>query len=159
MKAVKRIYICRNGKRLSIKTPRTRWSSLRPRVISTGRAIVARAWLSLTLPYAMTSILGQLDSAFRSAIRKAFGEEADPILAPSQNEKFGDYQSNAAMGLAKAQKANPRQVAEKIKAALNLGEMASEVSIAGPGFINVRLNPAYLASVLQHAGTDAHLGI
>src|SRR3989440_327189 len=107
----------------------------------------------------MTSILGQLDTAFRAAIRQAFGEEADPILAPSQNEKFGDYQSNAAMGLAKAQKANPRQVAEKIKAVLNLGDMASEVSIAGPGFINVRLSPIWLASLLQQAGSDLRLGI
>src|SRR4029079_13375849 len=107
----------------------------------------------------MTSILDQLDAAFRAAIRQAFGEEADPILAPSQNEKFGDYQSNAAMGLAKAQKANPRQVAEKIKAALRLGHMASEVSIAGPGFINVRLSPDWLAEVAAETGTDARLGI
>src|SRR5438067_3011937 len=107
----------------------------------------------------MTSILAQLDAAVRAAIRQAFGEEADPMLAPSQNEKFGDYQSNAAMGLAKAQKTNPRQVAEKIKAALNLGDMASEISIAGPGFINVRLSPIWLASLLQQAGPDPRLGI
>src|SRR5439155_5630515 len=107
----------------------------------------------------MNSILSQLETAFRAAIRQAFGVDADPILTASQNEKFGDYQSNAAMGLAKAQKANPRQVAEKIKAALDLGEMASEVTIAGPGFINVRLNPAWLASLLQQAGSDARLGI
>src|SRR3954470_11108328 len=159
MEAVKRIYICLAGKRLSIKTPLTRWSSLRPSVISDPRAIVARARTKLTLPYAMTSILVQLDAAFRSAIKQAFGEEADPLLTPSQNEKFGDYQSNAAMGLAKAQKANPRQVAEKIKGALNLGDMASEVSIAGPGFINVRLSPIWLASLLQQAGADPRLGI
>src|SRR5437762_10681673 len=107
----------------------------------------------------MTSILGQLDSAFRSAIRQAFGVDADPLITPAQNEKFGDYQSNAAMGLAKAQKANPRQVAEKIKAALSLGDMASEISIAGPGFINVRLSPVWLSSLLQQAGSDPKLGI
>src|SRR5689334_9332047 len=107
----------------------------------------------------MTSILAQLDSAFRAAIREAFGVDSDPILAPSQNEKFGDYQSNAAMGLAKAQKANPRQVAEKIKAALNLGDIASEVSIAGPGFINVRLSPTWLGEVAAATGSDPRLGI
>src|SRR5215204_6551147 len=107
----------------------------------------------------MKPILSQLDQAFRSAIAEAFGAESDPIITPSQNEKFGDYQSNAAMALAKAQKANPRQVAEKIKGALKLGEIASEVSIAGPGFINVRLNPTYLASLLQQAGNDPRLGI
>src|SRR5437879_143414 len=107
----------------------------------------------------MDSILSQLEDAFRDAIRRSFGVDADPLITPSQNEKFGDYQSNTAMGLAKAQKANPRQVAEKIKTSLNLGEMAAEVSIAGPGFINVRLNPLWLASLLQQAGSDPNLGI
>src|SRR4051812_16923959 len=46
MEAVKRIYICLSGKRLSIKTPPTRWSSLRPGVISDPRAIVAPATVS-----------------------------------------------------------------------------------------------------------------
>ncbi len=107
----------------------------------------------------MKSILSQLDLAFRDAIRGAFGVDADPMLTGSQNDKFGDYQSNAAMGLAKTQKANPRQVAEKIKSALSLGEMATEVSIAGPGFINVRLNPTWLATLLQQAGSDERLGV
>ncbi|HYO11301.1 MAG TPA: arginine--tRNA ligase [Tepidisphaeraceae bacterium] len=113
----------------------------------------------------MPTILSQLDAAFRNAIRAAFGVDAEPILVPSQNEKFGDYQSNAAMGLAKqlgqqaGQKANPRQVAEQIKAKLDLGGMASEISIAGPGFINVRLNPAWLAKQLQAAAAEPRLGI
>src|SRR3982751_4834656 len=100
----------------------------------------------------MQTITAQLDAAFRSAIAAAFGFDADPLIGPGQNEKFGDYQSNAAMGLAKqvsertGQKTNPRAVAEQIKGKLDLGQMASEVSIAGPGFINVRLSPAWLAA-------------
>src|SRR3954465_575311 len=98
----------------------------------------------------MQTIASQLEAAFRAAIRDAFGIDADPLIGPSQNEKFGDYQSNAAMGLAKqvaektGQKTNPRQVAEQIKSKLQLGEMASEVSIAAPGFINVRLSAPFL---------------
>lgn len=113
----------------------------------------------------MPTILTQLENAFRQAIQAAFEMDADPILAPSQNEKFGDYQSNAAMGLAKrvsdasGQKITPRQVAERIKAKLVLGEVSSEITIAGPGFINVRLNPAWLALALQKAGADDRLGI
>jgi hypothetical protein len=38
----------------------------------------------------MTSILSQLDTAFRSAIQQAFGVDADPLITASQNEKFGD---------------------------------------------------------------------
>jgi arginyl-tRNA synthetase len=117
----------------------------------------------------MKTIVSQLDHAFRSAIAAAFDIHADPLIGPSQNERFGDYQSNAAMGLAKTlaertgEKTNPRQVAEQIKAKLDLGELASEISIAGPGFINVRLSSGWLSrqleSLLQQAGTPERLGI
>jgi arginyl-tRNA synthetase len=112
----------------------------------------------------MQTISAQLDRAFRAAIRDAFGIEADPLISLGQNENFGDYQSNAAMGLAKqltestGQKTNPRVVAEQIKAKLNLGETASETSIAGPGFINVRLSPAWLAKQMQTVVRDDRLG-
>jgi arginyl-tRNA synthetase len=111
------------------------------------------------------TIARQLEQAFRTAIRAAFEIDADPLIGVSQNEKFGDYQSNAAMGLAKAvaektgQKANPRAVAEQIKSKLDLGTMAQEISIAGPGFINVKLAPAWLAGRLEHLASDSRLGI
>src|SRR6185437_10619580 len=107
----------------------------------------------------MATILSQLDPIFRAAIRAACGVDADPVLAVSQNDKFGDYQSNIAMGLAKQLKSNPRQVAEQIKGKLELGEIASETTIAGPGFINVRLNPNWLATQLKAIDTDTRLGI
>jgi arginyl-tRNA synthetase len=103
----------------------------------------------------MPTILHQLDQKFRAAIKAAFGVEADAQLAASQNEKFGDYQSNAAMGLVKIlgekenKKLNPRAIAEQIKAKLELGEIATEISIAGPGFINVKLAPKWLAGQLS----------
>src|SRR5437773_7050120 len=108
----------------------------------------------------MATIVSQLESRFRDAIRSAFGVDADPLIGASQNEKFGDYQSNAAMGLAKAQKANPRAVAEQIVAKLNLGELADETpSIAGPGFINVRLSAKWLESQILTLKDDPRLGI
>lgn len=113
----------------------------------------------------MQSVLQQLDRIFRNAIKSAFDIDADPIVGLAQNEKFGDYQSNAAMGLSKVlsektgQKTNPRQVAEQIKAKLELGEIATEVSIAGPGFINVRLSPIWLAAQLKAVGNDPRLGV
>ena len=108
----------------------------------------------------MPTIAAQLDRAFRDAIAAAFGFEADPLLGVAQNEKFGDYQSNAAMGLAKTlaertgQKTNPRAIADQIRTHLALGGIAEEVSVAGPGFINVRLSPAWLAAQLAAAGAD-----
>lgn len=113
----------------------------------------------------MQTIAKQLDQAFRAAIRAAFDLDTDPLIGVSQNEKFGDYQSNAAMGLAKqltektGQKPNFRAVAEQIKAKLDLGEMAQEISIAGPGFINVKLAPAWLARQLEQLASDSRLGI
>ena len=113
----------------------------------------------------MQTIVSQLESAFRDAIREALGLEADPLIGLSQNQTFGDYQSNAAMSLARrvgeatGQKTNPRAVAEKIKAALKLGGIASEISIAGPGFINVRLAPAWLSAQLGSLAEDGRLGV
>src|SRR4051812_23566964 len=105
----------------------------------------------------MQTIAAQLDQAFRTAIRAAFDLDADPLIGVAQNDKFGDYQSNAAMGLAKqlsektGQKTNPRAVAEQVKAKVAplLEGIATEISIAGPGFINVRLSPPWLAGQLQ----------
>ncbi len=113
----------------------------------------------------MQSIVSQLEAAFRLAILEAVGFEAEPLMAVSQNEKFGDYQSNAPMGLARlmaertGQKTNPRAIAEQIKGKLKLGEMASEVSIAGPGFINVRLDAGWLGKQLAAVAGDGRLGI
>ncbi|MGD0540521.1 MAG: arginine--tRNA ligase [Tepidisphaeraceae bacterium] len=113
----------------------------------------------------MPTILAQLDRLFRTAIQDAFNLESEAQIGVSQNEKFGDYQSNAAMGLAKTlaektgTKANPRAIAEQIVAKLKLGEIATQVTIAGPGFINVRLSPAWLAKQLNAISGDARLGI
>lgn len=113
----------------------------------------------------MPTIASQLDAAFRQAIQSAFGLDADPLVAPAQNENFGDYQANAAMGLSKVlsektgQKTNPRAVADAIKANLQLPDPAAEVSIAGPGFINVKLSPAWLADRLKQIAPDPRLGI
>ncbi len=113
----------------------------------------------------MQTIARKLDAAFRAAIKAAFGFDADPLVAPSANPQFGDYQSNCAMSLGKAvaektgQKSNPRAVAEQIKGKLELGEMASEVSIAGPGFLNVRLSQKWVSQELQAVADDSRLGI
>jgi arginyl-tRNA synthetase len=112
----------------------------------------------------MPTISSILDAKFRQAIQAAFGFDSDPLVVPAQNDKFGDYQANAAMSLAKTlsektgQKANPRQIAESIQSKLDLGEIASEISIAGPGFINVKLHPHWLVKQLQQAALTQHLG-
>jgi len=111
----------------------------------------------------MPKLVAQLSERFRDAIQSAFPEagQVDPAVNVSQQEEFGDYQSNAAMALAKKVGQKPRQVAEKIKAALKLGEMASDndITIAGPGFINVKLDHVWLAKRLQELRIDSRLGL
>ena len=59
----------------------------------------------------MTSILKQLQDSVSNALVAAFGAEfaeKDPLIAPTSNPKFGDYQSNVALSLAKPLKQSPR---------------------------------------------------
>src|SRR5438270_301307 len=78
----------------------------------------------------------------------------DPVLRRSQQPKFGDYQVNAAMALGKQVGAAPRDVAARIAEHLDGDELVENVEIAGPGFINVRIRPAALASALASALAD-----
>ena len=90
------------------------------------------------------------------AARAAFGSvlgakhaKANPVVRLSQNQGFGDYQINGIMGLAKKLNLNPKKLAEKIVDAIDLGELAEKVEVAGPGFINVTLTSPSLVSLLE----------
>ena len=112
----------------------------------------------------MQTIPTQLTAIFRQAIQEAFGFDADPVVGPGQNPQFGDYQANCAMGLSKlvaqktGAKTNPRAVAQAIQTKLQLGGMAT-TDIAGPGFINIKLSPAWLAKQLAEVAADPRLGV
>jgi arginyl-tRNA synthetase len=104
----------------------------------------------------MASMAGRLDTIFRAALRRAFGEEegqVDPLLRPAGDERFGDYQSNVAMSLAKTLGRPPREVAERLVAAIRQAERAPAVfeslEVAGPGFINIRLKAELLDQMLD----------
>ncbi|MEL6499028.1 MAG: arginine--tRNA ligase [Planctomycetota bacterium] len=107
-----------------------------------------------------------LGERFKAAIEAAFGEQlsggpADPLIAPSKQQHLADYQSNAAMALAKRVHLKPREVAEKIVAELDLGDIAEPLSadsIAGPGFINIRMRSDALARLLGAMATPS-LGV
>jgi len=94
------------------------------------------------------SILEQLSHRVREAIA-GVGVDGDPQIRASQDEKFGDYQSNAAMGLAKKLGRKPREVAETIVEKLDIDDLCEKPEIAGPGFINFRLKQTFLARSLQ----------
>jgi len=85
--------------------------------------------------------------------------EADrgAILVRPCDPKFGDYQTNALMSLAKARKLNPRQLATDVLARLDVAEICDKVEIAGAGFLNFRLANRRLAEALESAARGEHL--
>ena len=98
----------------------------------------------------------QLIEWLTSAIRKAnLSDTAVPALERPKQAEHGDWATNIALQLAKPLGKNPREVATLLKATLDAqpNAMVSEVSIAGPGFINIRLKPAakqqIVSAVLQ----------
>jgi arginyl-tRNA synthetase len=94
------------------------------------------------------------------AIQKATGQNIPAIVTPATDSKFGDYQSNNALALAKQLKVNPRQLAEKIIAELQINDICQKPEIAGAGFINLRLNPEFVAKNLREIVSDKdRLGI
>lgn len=128
----------------------------------------------------MKSLLVQLRRQFEAALIVAFGEAGrgvDPQIRASTDAKFGDYQSNVAMGLAKKLGRKPRDVAQQIvdalagpavrtdaadhagsgrppgrphdtDTALTFTDLCEPPEIAGPGFINLKIRPAYLEAAL-----------
>lgn len=114
----------------------------------------------------MKSLISILHSKFNQATQKAFPElvsqeiDIPTEVTPSTQEKFGHYQCNSAMKLTKWIKQPPRKIAEQIVAALDRkDDLISNIEIAGPGFINITLNPVQLSQGVDFLLRDFHLGI
>ena len=79
------------------------------------------------------------------------------LVRPCPDPKFGEYQSNALMAVAKERKMNPRQLATDVVARLDVSQWCETVDIAGPGFLNFRVRPAAFAAVLDFAAQGGPL--
>ena len=79
------------------------------------------------------------------------------LVRPCPDPKFGDYQSNALMALAKARRMNPRQLATDVSAKLDLADLCEKAEVAGAGFLNFRLKTEALEKTLQTAAAGEHL--
>jgi len=107
------------------------------------------------------SILPQLKARFRDALA-GLTDQPDECLEQirrSQDPKFGDYQANFAMSLAKRLHRPPREVAAEVVGRLNLADLCLKPEIAGPGFINLRIRDDVLAKHLAVAVGDERLGV
>ena len=108
----------------------------------------------------MKPVLEILEQRISEALRQATGlVNCSAIVRPTADGRFGDYQVNGIMPAAKQIKTNPRQLAEKVVAELNITDICQTPEIAGPGFINLRLKPEFLGKALLEIYDDKNLGI
>lgn len=104
------------------------------------------------------TILQELESRLAAALAATLGEPVTAAVTAAADLRFGDYQSNAAMVLAKQRKTNPRALAQEIIDHLELTDLAT-ADIAGPGFINFRILPSAYAARTAALVRDERLGV
>ncbi|MFU8893552.1 MAG: arginine--tRNA ligase [Luteolibacter sp.] len=104
------------------------------------------------------TLLQELEARLAIAVKSVLGESADAPVTAAADLRFGDYQSNVAMVIAKQRKTNPRALAQEIIDALDLTGIAT-TDIAGPGFINFRILPATYAARAATLLRDENLGV
>ena len=105
------------------------------------------------------SIKSLLDQRVLAAMAAAnIPGECPANITISSRTGFGDFQANGSMAAAKRLKTNPRELAQQIVENLDLRGIADKVEIAGPGFINIHLAPAFLSEQLQCLSADKKLG-
>src|SRR5580693_6695329 len=85
--------------------------------------------------------------------------DGPPQVAAATDPRHGDYQTNVAMVLGKKLKENPRNLALRIVANLSVNDIGTPPEVAGPGFINFRLSPDFLAGRLLELALDQRLGV
>ena len=100
-----------------------------------------------------------LSARVRDALVAAYGAayaDADPLIRPSQ---FADYQSNAALSLAKRAGKAPRDIAGDIVAHLDVADIAEPPTVSGPGFVNLTLRAQWIAGAATELLADPRLGV
>ncbi|MGA2322686.1 MAG: arginine--tRNA ligase [Sedimentisphaerales bacterium] len=109
----------------------------------------------------MQSVLNILETRISEAMAKIPGSQGCPALVrPATDAKFGDYQVNGVMALAKKVQTAPRVIAELIIRTLRINDICERPEIAGPGFINLRLKSEFVSANLLQISKDAgQLGI
>lgn len=103
----------------------------------------------------------ELSEIVKAAFEKAYpGEDFGGVrVVPATDPKFGDYQCNDALKFAKKAKANPREVGARVADALKGNDVFEKVEIAGPGFLNLTVSSAWLASRLADLNAADRCGI
>ncbi len=108
----------------------------------------------------MPTVAQTLQERLRDALAALELPSEDSVqVVPTADPKNGDYQTSIAMVLAKARRENPRALAGRIAEKINLTGISGPAEVAGPGFINFRLDPEYVAQRLLALSADSRLGV
>lgn len=117
------------------------------------------SWSDMNQEMNIPSTLGKkLLESLTTVLGDRLPEGFKPAVQVAADLRFGDYQSNAAMVLAKRVGEKPRDLAQQVVAALKTEGMA-EASIAGPGFINFKISPEFYAQRLMEMLADERLSV
>jgi arginyl-tRNA synthetase len=98
-----------------------------------------------------------MNDTIAAIVQKLFSLN-EQVSVTRPDAQFGDYATNIALQLAKKVGANPREIAEKIAQQLRETGDFQEVTVAGPGFINIRLSDAALLAELALQPANAREG-
>ena len=89
----------------------------------------------------------------------SLAEAPNALLRGTQDPKFGDYQVNGVIALAKQAGKNPRELADPVAAALLARPEIAKADVAGPGFVNLTLDAGWMGGVLSAMLGDDQLGV
>jgi arginyl-tRNA synthetase len=102
----------------------------------------------------------ELEARVASAVKQLFSPlPPAPYVRPCPDSRHGDFQTNAALVFGKIMKANPVEKAKQLAEVVFVKDIAEKPEIAGPGFLNFRLKPEYLAKQISERASDARLGV
>jgi len=107
----------------------------------------------------MTSVLERLSSIVADAFDSAGLPRDLGKVNVSDRPDLAQFQCNGAMAAAKIAKKNPRQIAEGVVETLKGYEILADVSVAGPGFINLNLSDAFLSNAITNSLADERCGV
>lgn len=101
-----------------------------------------------------------LQDRVQSAVKTVLTDLSPASLAtvqvrPATDPRFGDFQCNALMTLAKERRLNPRQLATEVASRLDISDLSAPAEIAGAGFLNFRILPGAVARILKSAAADS----
>ena len=110
----------------------------------------------------MKTIIQDLNEIVIAGVKKAFGTDLDnskEYVTETNNENFGDYQSNVSFTLSKMLHKAPMDAAQALEPALESGSIIEKMEVVKPGFINFFISKEYLCSKIKEVDSDSELGI